>query len=58
VGIILIGTLNFSVSFALALRTAMRARDLGERERKRLWAALRAAFRKSPRRFLSRPREE
>ncbi|MEO8637026.1 MAG: hypothetical protein ABI587_17255 [Gemmatimonadales bacterium] len=54
-GIIVIGGLNFSVSFALALRTAMRARDLGERERARLWAALRAAFRKNPRRFLSRP---
>ena len=56
-GIVMIGALNFSVSFALALRTAMRARDLGQRERARLWAALRKAFRQQPGRFLARPRD-
>ncbi|MDZ4865545.1 MAG: hypothetical protein SGJ01_19190 [Gemmatimonadota bacterium] len=56
-GIVIIGSLNFSVSFTLALRTAMRARDLGQRERRRLWAALRKAFREQPRRFLARPRD-
>ncbi len=54
--ILLIGTANFGVSFILALRTAARARDLGSVERKRLGAALRAAFRADPRRFLWRPR--
>jgi site-specific recombinase len=48
---------NFGVSFALALRTAMRARDLGRAERARLWAAIRHAFRAEPRRFLWQPRE-
>lgn len=53
--ILLIGALNFGVSFALALRTAMRARDLGREERARLWAAIRAAFRENPGRFLWQP---
>jgi site-specific recombinase len=55
--IFLIGTANFGVSFVLALRTAARARDLGLAERRRLGAALRAAFRADPRRFLWRPRK-
>ena len=54
-GILVIGALNFGISFALALRTAMRARDLGRPERARLWAAIRHAFRAEPRRFLWRP---
>lgn len=55
--IFLIGAANFGVSFVLALRTAARARDLGPAERRRLGAALRAAFRADPRRFLWRPRK-
>jgi len=55
-GILVIAVCNIGVSFALALRTAMRARDLGRAERSRLWAALRQAFRAEPRRFLWRPR--
>ncbi len=51
----LIGICNIGVSFALALHTAMRARDLGADERARLWGAIRAAFRENPRRFLWRP---
>ena len=54
--IALIGASNIGVSFALALHTAMRARDLGVDERARLWRAIRAAFREDPRRFLWRPR--
>jgi site-specific recombinase len=56
-GILVIGVLNFGISFALALRTAMRARDLGRPVRARLWAAIRHAFRAEPRRFLWRPDE-
>jgi site-specific recombinase len=55
-GILVIAACNIGVSFALALRTALRARDLGSAERSRLWAALRQAFRAEPRRFLWRPR--
>jgi site-specific recombinase len=54
-GILVIAACNLSVSFALALRTAMRARDLGRPERARLWGAIRSAFAASPRRFLWRP---
>jgi site-specific recombinase len=52
----LIALCNIGVSFALALHTAMRARDLGADERARLWRAIRAAFRAEPSRFLWRPR--
>lgn len=51
-GIVVTGILNFSVSFYLSLRTAMRARDLDAQQRARLWRDLRAAFRANPRRFL------
>ncbi len=54
-GILAIAACNLGVSFALALRTAMRARDLGRPERARLWAAIRAAVAADPRRFLWRP---
>ncbi|HJV91758.1 MAG TPA: hypothetical protein VJ623_15705 [Holophagaceae bacterium] len=50
-----IGLLNFGVSFALALRTATRARGLGSRERKALWAALGQAFVRNPWRFIGPP---
>jgi site-specific recombinase len=56
-GIAVIGALNFGVSFSLALRTAMRARDLSAKERSALWQALVEAFRASPRRFLWKPAE-
>lgn len=52
----LIGICNFGVSFFLALRTAMQARDLGATERARLRRALRRAFRERPARFLWLPR--
>lgn len=55
-GVVLIAGCNLGVSFALALRTAARARDLGPRDRQRLASELRAAFAAEPRRFLWRPR--
>lgn len=54
-GIVFIAVCNLGVSFALALRTAARARDLSREDRQRLAGALRSAFRASPRRFLWRP---
>ncbi len=54
-GVILTGLLNFSVSFALALRTAIRARDLDARERSVLWRDLWKAFVADPGRFLWKP---
>jgi site-specific recombinase len=54
--VMMMSIFNFGVAFALALRTAMRARDLGRVERARLWSAIRHAFRAEPRRFLWQPR--
>lgn len=48
----LIGTINIGVSFALALRTAMRARGLAPGQRHGIFRALRAAFAAHPSRFL------
>jgi site-specific recombinase len=47
-GIAVTGLLNFSVSFYLSLRTAMRARGLEAGDRQLLWRELRAAFRADP----------
>lgn len=55
-GIVVMGVFNIGVSFALALGTAMRARDLGRPERIQLWRAIRSAFAAQPLRFLWRPR--
>jgi site-specific recombinase len=55
-GIVMIGAMNILVSFALALRTAMRARDLSPEDRLRLRKAILGGFRRSPARFLWRPR--
>ena len=54
-GIGLIGTLNFTVSFALALWTAIRARDLDGRAARRLWLQILKAFNRQPGRFLGAP---
>jgi site-specific recombinase len=48
VGIILIGLLNFGVSFVLALAVAFRARDVSRRERLALWGAVARRFLRSP----------
>jgi site-specific recombinase len=55
-GIALIGVLNFTVSFTLALWTALRARDLSGRAGWRLGWALIRAFNRNPGRFLLPPR--
>lgn len=54
-GIGLIGVLNFAVSFALALWTAIRARDLDGRASRRLWIHILMAFNRQPGRFLGPP---
>lgn len=54
-GIGLIGVLNFTVSFALALWTAIRARDLDGRASRRLWWDILKAFNREPGRFLGAP---
>lgn len=54
-GIGLIGVLNFTVSFALALWTAIRARDLDARAARRLWMDILKAFNRQPGRFLGLP---
>jgi site-specific recombinase len=55
-GIALIGTVNFTVSFALALWSALRARDLSGQSRRRLWWGLLKAFNRQPGRFLLAPK--
>ncbi len=54
-GIGLIGVLNFVVSFAMALWTAMRARDLDGHASRRLWIKILKAFNRQPGRFLWAP---
>ncbi|HJW08874.1 MAG TPA: hypothetical protein VJ483_04520 [Holophagaceae bacterium] len=54
--IALIGVLNFGVSFALALRTAMRARDLSAKGRRELRRAILVALNRQPGRFLWAPK--
>jgi site-specific recombinase len=54
-GIALTGVLNFTVSFALALRAALRALDLRPGERRALWRDLRRTFAARPGLFLWLP---
>jgi site-specific recombinase len=54
-GIALTGLINFGVSFALALRTALRARDLRRGQRQSLWRDLWRAVLARPGLFLGRP---
>lgn len=55
-GIALIGIMNFAVSFALALWTALRARDLSGRASRRLGWGILKAFNRRPGRFLFAPK--
>ena len=48
----MIGFLNFTVSFALALRLALRAMDVGRRERLSLLRSLGRALVQDPLRFI------
>ena len=56
-GIVIIGMLNFGVSFALALVVAMRARDVPRGERRMLPGAVLRRFAKKPFEFFYPPRE-
>jgi site-specific recombinase len=56
--IAVIGALNFGVSFALALRTALRARDLSAKGRRDLRRALLSALNRQPGRFLWAPKAD
>jgi site-specific recombinase len=55
-GIALIGAMNFAVSFALALWTALRARDLKGLNSRRLWWGILRTFNRQPGRFLLAPK--
>lgn len=54
-GVALIGAMNFAVSFALALWTALRARGLSGRASRHLWWNILRAFNRQPGRFLLPP---
>jgi site-specific recombinase len=58
VGVILIGSLNFGVSFVLALRVALRAREVGFEERVRLGKAVIRRFYRHPSEFVLPPKRE
>lgn len=57
VGIVLTGLLNVTVSFVLAFRLALRARNIRLKDRGRIHAAVRARLRRRPLSFLWPPRE-
>jgi site-specific recombinase len=56
-GLALIGALNVGVSFALALRLAMRAVDISEGDRARVYQAIRARLFSRPLDFIWPPRD-
>jgi site-specific recombinase len=55
-GIVVIGLLNFGVSFVLALLVALRAREVERKDRVKLWASVFLTFLKSPGQFLFPPK--
>jgi site-specific recombinase len=55
-GIVIIGLLNFGVSFVLALLVALRAREVERKDRVKLWASVFLTFLKSPGQFLFPPK--
>jgi site-specific recombinase len=57
IGILIIGSLNFGVSFVLALAVALRARQVERSDRWRLVVSLFATFLKSPFQFVFPPRD-
>jgi len=54
-GVVVIGILNFGVSFILALLVALRAKDVGIRDRFRLLMSVGATLVRSPLQFLFPP---
>ncbi|HVK83625.1 MAG TPA: hypothetical protein VM513_05935 [Kofleriaceae bacterium] len=57
-GIVIVGLLNFSVSFALALVVALRARDVPRGERRKLPLAVLRRFLKHPFAFFYPPKDD
>jgi site-specific recombinase len=55
-GVALIGVMNFAVSFALALWTALRARGFDGRHSRRLWWGILRTLNREPGRFLFAPK--
>ncbi len=55
-GILIIGVLNFGVSFVLALSVALRAREVAYRDRLRMWASVIITLLKSPLQFFLPPK--
>jgi site-specific recombinase len=55
-GVALIGVMNFAVSFALALWTALRARGFDGRNSRRLWWGILRTLNRQPGRFLFAPK--
>jgi len=55
-GVALIGVMNFTVSFALALWTALRARGFDGRHSRRLWWGILRTLNREPGRFLFAPK--
>lgn len=55
-GIVVIGLLNFGVSFVLALMVALRAREVERKDRLKLWASVALTFLKSPGQFVFPPK--
>jgi len=58
IGIAIIGLLNFGVSFAFALLVALRAKEVTDRERMNLAAAVLRRFVRHPLQFFFPPRQE
>jgi site-specific recombinase len=54
-GVVVIGILNFGVSFMLALVVALRAKEVGLRDRVRLVVSVAATFARSPMQFIFPP---
>ena len=57
-GIAIIGSLNFGVSFVLALAVALRARQVERSDRFKLWQSVFATLVRSPMQFLFPPRSD
>jgi site-specific recombinase len=55
-GIVIIGMLNFGVSFVLALSVALRAREVAYRDRLRMWASVVITLMRSPLQFFLPPK--
>ncbi len=55
IGILMIGAINFSVSFGLAFYTACKSRDIGLSELRELWIFLKIYIRKYPLDFIRAP---